>query len=455
MRFDTLYFLCFFAVVWTIWRLSPRHALVLLIASAVFYYVDSGRRDAVLFFGLIAVNFGVSLMAHRGLWLATGIAANISVLAFFKYRQFVFGDTWLGETFTSGLFVNLAIPLGISFYTFQAIAYFVDIYRGEVRVERSFPRFFLFKAFFPQLIAGPIVRAWQLMPQLTRQWCGQTRRLRLTMFGLVLACAGVVKKIVFADSIAPFVDDIFTNGPANAITAWIGAALFAFQIYFDFAGYSDMALGMAYLLGVRLPMNFRQPYLSTSPREFWQRWHITLSTWIRDYLYIPLGGNKGGPLRQTAVVLAVMAIAGFWHGANWTFMMWGLGWGLVIAIWRIPSVRAMPGHVGWLLTTLIAILLWVPFRAADLTSARVYFAAMFGGGVAGTADFAPQGWLAVAGITALFLLQYAEARAYGAALVRFLRHVNGPLAWGATTAVITWLLVMPKLVNAPFIYFRF
>lgn len=452
MRFDTLHYFVFFAVVYVLWRLSPRGAFVLLIASTIFYVAENGNRDIAVFSGVILFNYVISFVVKKRFWLLIGILFNVIVLAFFKYRQFLLGDTWLGDFTTTGLFHNVAIPLGISFYIFQAIAYLVDVKRGHAPTVSSPHRFALFLGFFPQLIAGPIMRGAQLIPQLAGQWRGRGPKRRLVIWGLVLICAGIIKKVVLADSLAPFVDDIFHNGPANALSAWIGAGLFAFQIYFDFSGYSDMAVGMAYLVGIRLLLNFRQPYLSRSPREFWQRWHITLSTWIRDYLYIPLGGNRGSAPRQICVLIGVMGIAGLWHGANWTFIIWGIGWGTVIALWRWTPLRHLSGRLGWLITMLISTTLWVPFRAPNLDAAKSYLGTMVGFTSNGAVVY---GFVSLFGLAALLGLHRLEAMAKGREFILFLRRINQPLWYGMLVGIIGWLLVMPKFVNAPFIYFRF
>jgi alginate O-acetyltransferase complex protein AlgI len=452
MSFDTFYFFIFFFFVFAAHRAAPAKGVVLLVASVLFY-AAAGWRDTAIFAATIIANFVFSFLVLRGrLWLTAAIAANALLLAFFKYRDFALGSAW-GEA----LLASQVIPLGVSFYTFQAIAYFVDLRRGTTPHERSFPRFVLFKAFFPQLIAGPIVRGRQLLPQLARQWRGARRTLPAVPF-LAIACAGIIKKVVFADSISPVVDDIFTHGPNGAATAWFGVILFAFQIYFDFSGYSDMAVGLAGLLGIRLPLNFRQPYLATSPREFWQRWHITLSRWIRDYLYIPLGGSRaGGAVRQAAAVVLVMAIAGLWHGANWTFIVWGASWGLAIVFWRaLPPT--LPPVLAWPVTMALVLCLWVIFRAADLASALAYLATMAGGAASGSITYMAtprDAALAASSVLALLALHKAEALVARPRIWRRLLRLDPAAVSGALLAVMAWLLLLPKANLNPFIYFRF
>jgi alginate O-acetyltransferase complex protein AlgI len=270
-----------------------------LIAS-IGFYAFAGFSDLILIASSIFANWIIVILFRRGvLRIVVAVVFNIGLLAFFKYRWFLFGN----EINQSITFISDILPLGISFYCFQILSYHVDCVRRTAPEADSARIFALFVSFFPQLIAGPIVRPNQLIPALGRIFSGHLPRLWMPTFGLSLCLVGLVKKIVFADSLAPLVDEIFFEQPANVAEAWLGAWLFTFQIYFDFSGYSDIALGSAYLLGIRLPVNFRTPYVSLSPREFWQRWHITLSNWIRDYVYLPLGGNGGGAFRQAIVLV--------------------------------------------------------------------------------------------------------------------------------------------------------
>ena len=458
MSFDSLPFLVFFVLVYAAVRACPGGGWLLLVASSVCYSF-AGLGDTLLFATVIVVNYLISLrlrVGGRGM-LAVAIVFNAAVLISFKYRNFVFGLDPANGSYAAAV----SIPLGISFYTFQSIAYVTDVYRGEIAAERSLTRFALFKSFFPQLVAGPIVRAPLLLPQVQRIFAGRLRPSRLIGFGLGLCLVGVIKKVLLADSLAPVVDEIFDRGPAGAATAWLGVLLFAFQIYFDFSGYSDMAVGMALMLGVRLPVNFKTPYLATSPREFWQRWHITLSTWIRDYLYVPLGGSRlGGVMRQSAVLVAVMGLAGLWHGANWTFMTWGLLWGVVIASWRILT-RGFPclsPFVGWAITMLAVLILWVFFRSPDVGYAVRFLGAMAGVGSLGPVSkfgTVADSVAAVLGVATLFALHVAENKATTPRLPLIVRRWDGPLARGIVFALVAWLLVLPKVNVNPFIYFRF
>jgi alginate O-acetyltransferase complex protein AlgI len=320
--------------------------------------------------------------------------------------------------------------------------------------------FVLFIAFFAHMIAGPILRARELVPQLARGVRDRFRRTRLHSYGLSLCLAGLTKKVIFADALAEPVAALFSQTPSDIAMAWLGAWLFAFQIYFDFSGYSDIAVGTAYLLGIHLPANFRTPYLSRDPQEFWRRWHITLSTWIRDYLYIPLGGSRaGGPFRQTMVLVAVMALAGLWHGAGWQFVLWGLAWGLYLALWRwARAIFTMFGPVRWLFHMAVVTVLWVLFRSPDLTQALDYLAVMFGMGPNGWALpslAASNAWWVMLGSALLLALHWGEHAVSSRRMLWKLRAIDGPILWGFLASLSIFVLMMPRLLDSPFIYFRF
>ena len=457
MYFNTLAFLTFFIFTYAAFRWVRRSgpglvAYVLLSASVAFYIV-AGVFDTLLILSVLLFNWLIiALIRTDRARVIVAVAGNIGVLAVIKYRALLFGGDVGGTSF-----VDTVLPLGISFYTFQLLAYQVDAARDHDLKSSRDIAFPLFITFFPQLIAGPIVRARQMLPQIKRIVAGRGRTLRLYTLGLGLCVLGLTKKIVFADSLAPVVDDIFFLDAPTTYQAWLGAWLFSFQIYFDFSGYSDIALGCAYLLGVRLPLNFRTPYLSISPREFWQRWHITLSTWIRDYLYIPLGGNAGGRVRQAAVLLFVMGLAGLWHGADFSFVVWGLGWGLYIALHRtvagITALRAIPGWVMWPAHMLVIVVLWVFFRASDLDKARSYFAAMFSFDNLGI----PERWAwTLLGCALLMALHVGEARFLQNRKVLWrMKRCNGPFVYGLFFGLCLWLVMLPSYDVNPFIYFRF
>ena len=458
MLFNSLSYLLLLALS-RLFVFVPRHGVSLLLISSVIFYCFCGLYDSLIFLTSVAVNWLIARGIANIRWrIALAVIGNVGLLVFFKYAEFL-GARDAGSQAVS--YITAGIPVGISFYTFHILSYQIDVARGLAAPARSFRSFALFVSFFPHLIAGPIVRAHQLLPQLERLFDGNRRKLYLVSYGFALFALGLFKKVVLADGIAPYVDDIFHFGPENAYWAWMGAILFTFQIYFDFSGYSDMAIGSAYLLGIKLPVNFKTPYLSRGPQEFWSRWHITLSHWIRDYLYIPLGGNRGNVLRNAGVVVLTMAVAGLWHGANYTFVAWGALWGAYIYLARLAGrTMQLPVWLSWPVHMLIVISLWVLFRAADMDSAYEYLAVMWGGATGHQSNslfYDEMGMVPVLGAFCLLLmvLHYVESKIHTRAMLCRLRRVNIPFACGVLIAVIVGLVLVQSTVANPFIYFRF
>jgi len=355
---------------------------VLLIASAVFY----GRWSVpylVMLLALLSINFvaGQSLLKTPSrLLLAAGVVLNLGVLGYFKYYGF-FAEQLALATGLSIKSTGVALPLGISFFIFQKIAYLVDCHRRQAP-PHSYFSFSLFVLFFPQLIAGPITHAREIVPQfanLPRRLAAKNLAVGMTIFVI-----GLCKKMLLADNIGTLVGQVFDHAaatPPSLFVAWLGAAGFGLQIYFDFSGYSDMAIGLAFMFGLRLPENFASPYKARSITEFWRRWHITLSRFLRDYLYIPLGGNRRGAVRQYVNLIVTMALGGLWHGAGWTFVLWGVLHGLCLALhklWREFTALRLPGPLAWALTLIVVILLWVPFRAPSIDATLAIWQGMFG-----------------------------------------------------------------------------
>jgi D-alanyl-lipoteichoic acid acyltransferase DltB (MBOAT superfamily) len=316
---------------------------------------------------------------RRRAFLWTSIAANLGILGFFKYFNFfldnliglgrLFGWTWQPAV------LEVVLPVGISFYTFQTMSYTIDVYRNDIEPERSLLRVALYVAYFPQLVAGPILRAGQLLPALGRVWTLGADQLTSGFHQILV---GLIKKVLIADSIAPLVDAILNQPQGRpSLLIYLGAALFAAQIYCDFSGYTDIALGISRVFGVELPLNFNYPYFSTSIIEFWRRWHISLSTWLRDYLYIPLGGSRRGTRRLYGNVMATMLLGGLWHGAAWNFVAWGGYQGLLLCanrplreiIQRSPKLsqlvqRPIGAVLRWALTMYLVLLGWLIFRVS-------------------------------------------------------------------------------------------
>jgi alginate O-acetyltransferase complex protein AlgI len=365
---------------------------LLVIANAVFYGA-SGFGLLLLFMAMTVITF---LTVHgmrrwRPLfWI--GIAANAGNLLFFKYTLMIMDTveriagrhlllTDLARDWVTDGSGALILPVGISFYTFQLIAYIIDVRRGDLEPTRNLFKFWVFISVFPQLIAGPIMRGSELMPQVD-DLPNRTVRWPEIRYGLYLIFVGLIKKTVFADNLENLVNPLFADIPSlSPEQAWIAACLFGFQIYFDFSAYSDMALGLGHLLGLKLAVNFRTPYLSGSPKEFWDRWHISLSRWIRDYIYIGLGGNRKGMLRTQINLFAAMLISGLWHGAAWHFVAWGAVHGLILiahrwmlALNRIDRVKKVRSSFPYRVLAAAAFFpivtwTWVFFRAETLSGA--------------------------------------------------------------------------------------
>lgn len=387
MLFDTLTYWAFFALVLLlVARLRPAAAKALLLVASYVFYACWDARFVFLLAGVTLANylFGLWIGAREGrarrTAVACAIAANLLTLAAFKYFGF-FADTLAALTGwpPHGVLLQVVLPVGISFITFEGIAYAVDVYRGDLRAVRNPFDFALFVAFFPHLVAGPIIRPARFMPQLGRP-------LRLSAedarWGLREILKGLFKKMALANYLAPIADAYFQHAPlgGQAVPAWCGVLAFSLQIYFDFSGYTDIARGCSRLLGIDLPSNFERPYLSRDITEFWRRWHISLSTWLRDYLYIPLGGNRRGVGRTYANLLIVMGLGGLWHGASWNFAIWGLYHGVLLSLhraWRawarrrgLEAALDRPALAPlWTASTFLLVTLgWVPFRAPDFAA---------------------------------------------------------------------------------------
>jgi alginate O-acetyltransferase complex protein AlgI len=324
----------------------------------------------------------------RKRWLLVSLVSNLGLLGYFKYTNFLLGTaaSIAGQPFHP---LAIFLPVGISFYTFKTLSYVIDVYRREIPVCRSWWQYAMFVTYFPELIAGPIVRASVFLPQMGRSLAPRWTR---SGQGLQLILLGITKKLVIADNLAPFADSVFKFPQTyTGLTVASGVLAYSIQIYCDFSGYSDMAIGVSRMIGFDLPENFDMPYLSVSITEFWRRWHMTLSKWLRDYLYIPLGGNRKGRVRTYVNLTLTMFLGGLWHGASWTFVVWGLLHGAGLALHRFltegksPGASRMPKIVGWAITNGFVMLCWVLFRARDFGTAMTIYAKMFGfapGGIA-------------------------------------------------------------------------
>jgi alginate O-acetyltransferase complex protein AlgI len=476
MLFTSATFLLLFlpAAVAVYWGM-PRRArnAVLLVASYVFYLSWSPAYGFLLA-GSTVVNFVIARRLpesnRRRRLLVLGVGFNLAVLAFFKYAGLLTRSVaqligWLGLAGTGSFDgLHVLLPLAISFFTFEMISMQVDVYRGDVRVG-GFLTFAAYKAFFPKLISGPITRYGELAPQLEQPPPLEFERFQS---GVALFTVGLAKKLVLADNLAPLADSLFNNPKgASAGTALVGILGFGFQIYFDFAAYTDMARGVSRLFGLELPPNFRFPYAARSPSEFWQRWHMSLSRWLRDYLYIPLGGNRRGRARTYCNLMITMALGGLWHGAAWHFMLWGALWGVFLCLShvfrdRVPQPGAALRALGWVATMIAAFGAWVFFRATTLAQAFEVFRALghpLDLSEPTAVSGSPRVGVVLAGLLVLLAANVVGARLAGPA--SRLWQTSGALSLRpvvlATGSVACWTVadVLSRSATIPFIYFHF
>lgn len=394
MLFNSFEFLAFFGVFLAGFFLLPRRTqpVLVLVASYLFYMGWRPAFAVLLAFTTIVDYTTARVMgaservAVRRLAMITALTINLGILAAVKYLDFAISNIVAAAGFFGYSLppyaLNLVLPVGISFYTFQSVGYTLDVYHRRVAVERNFLTYAQYVSFFPQLVAGPIERAAHMLPQFRKVHLPRTENLS----GLWLIGYGLFKKMCVADTLAPVVAGIYAHpGSFNGTYTLIATVMFAFQIYCDFSGYSDIARGVARLMDFELMVNFRQPYFSTSLTEFWRRWHISLSSWFRDYLYIPLGGSRGGEGRTIRNIVIVFVVSGLWHGAAWTFIIWGGMHGIGLALermWRTVVGDANDVHarwraaLGWVWTTAIVLAGWVFFRAPNLAGALAIFASL-------------------------------------------------------------------------------
>ena len=401
MLFCSEKFLVFFTLVFALYWAMPWHRVrvyVLLVAS--FYFYASWNQWLALIIGIsTTIDYFVARAIQasddprrRKLLLSVTIVGNLSLLCYFKYANFFLHSVEealqaMGST-SSLPVLQVILPIGISFYTFEAINYGVDVYRRHVPAERNLAHFMLFITFFPHLVAGPIVRARDFLPQINRRKHWDWARLQL---GAQFFLMGLFKKLAVADRMAMFADPVFANPEQYRTTAvWLAVLAYALQIYCDFSGYTDMALGTAHMLGLKLARNFDMPYASANISEFWRRWHISLSSWLRDYLFIPLGGSRGTGWQTNRNLLITMTLGGLWHGASWTFVIWGVMHGVVLVAHRYfrgfclarpklnDALLTPPGtalRIG--LTFLTVSLAWIFFRATTFSGAMLMLGRMF------------------------------------------------------------------------------
>jgi alginate O-acetyltransferase complex protein AlgI len=395
--------------------------------------------------------------------LLLGVVGNLGVLAYFKYANFgvaTFNELVAAAGFQPVPWAGILLPIGLSFYVLQSVSYLVDVWRGDVPVSRSFINYAAYKAMFSQLIAGPIVRYAEIDRELN------AREHSLVQFGVGARrfMLGFAMKVCFADTLAPVVDAVFALPSPSLVDAWTGAVAYTLQLFFDFAGYSAMAIGLAGMCGFHFPENFDNPYLAGSIQNFWQRWHMTLSRFLRDYLYVPLGGNRRGRVRTYVNLLLTMVIGGFWHGANWTFLLWGAWHGGMLALhrgWRAAGGREMPWWAGHLMLMLAVVIGWVVFRAADVAQAVGMYRGMLGLNAVALSDalawqVTPDQWWCLLIATAAIYLPLLRSR------LPMLRGVAGMglparALWvvGPPLAFMLGVVLLYSRAAVPFLYFQF
>lgn len=387
MVFSSTIFLCvYLPLVLLGYYICPKKGrnLFLLIVSLVFYAWGEPKYVFLMIFSIL-VNyiFGRLMDKHREnkkrlkLMLVLSVVIDLGLLSVFKYTDFIITNVnaIFGANFD---LLNIALPIGISFYTFQAMSYTIDVYRDDVRVQKNLIDFGMYITMFPQLIAGPIVRYADVQDQLAE------RSVTTADFseGVMRFVVGLGKKVLLANQMGAVWSDIYAlGGDVSALMAWTGAIAYTFQIYFDFSGYSDMAIGLGRMFGFKFPENFRYPYQSVSITDFWRRWHITLSTWFKEYLYIPLGGNRRGLARQALNLLIVWSLTGFWHGAGWNFVMWGLYYFVILFIEKLFLLKALdklPKFFRHVYALVLIIIGWVIFASDDVSVLLPYLGSMFG-----------------------------------------------------------------------------
>ena len=466
MLFNSFVFLCAFLpvtyVVFWLLRSARARYVWLTITGYVFYgYWDPRFTLLMAFSTIVSYLAGLGFLRwqdprHRKLCLVVPITVDLCLLGFFKYANFLLSAAHDG----AGLLhydlpvpqLHIILPIGISFYTFHTISYIVDSYRGDIRPTRNFFEFSAYVSLFSQLVAGPIVRFRQIEADL--EALGHSSRTRWLNKGLSFFVLGLLEKVIIADSLAAFVDPaMLAAHHLSSSAVWLVFIGYSLQLYFDFAGYSDMAVGLGYLFGLRIPQNFNSPYKALDPSDFWRRWHISLSTCLRDYVYIPLGGNRFGEWRTYRNLLLTMLIGGLWHGANWTFLVWGAYHGALLALYRrfAPRWDVLPALARQFAMAILVLIGWVFFRAPDMTTAAGLLRRMFVPTTGAMVDGAP-----------LFLITALTAGAWAMfGPNAFDLHTEETPRYGRVRALAVaamlgaCLAVMSGGGSSPFLYFQF
>lgn len=463
MVFSSIFFIFYFLpAILAVYFLAPkRHRnLVLFLGSLIFYAWGEPVYVALMLFSTAFNYFAgrkigrTEQQAQKKRVLTISVVVNLAILVFFKYTNFFLGLINAALPWDIP-YLNLALPIGISFYTFQTMSYVIDVYRGKVAAQKNFINFGTYVTLFPQLIAGPIVRYSTIEKQLT------SRRETIEGFssGLMCFAAGLAKKVLIANNIGLLWDSVHATAlpELSALSAWLGIIAFAFQIYFDFSGYSDMAIGLGRMFGFKFEQNFNYPYISKSITDFWRRWHISLSTWFKEYVYIPLGGNRAGRGRAHLNILIVWVLTGFWHGASFNFLAWGLYYALLLMLEKdvlAKLLNKLPKAVGTVYTLFFVLIGWVLFASDSLTESIGYLKVMFG--FSGAGAVSPMFFYDVLSNMVLLVIAAAASLPFGAKIGR--RFVQKSPAAAVIPVAVALILCTAYLVDAgynPFLYFRF
>ncbi|MEW6342887.1 MAG: MBOAT family O-acyltransferase [Pseudomonadota bacterium] len=468
MQFNSFEYWIFFAIVCCVLVASkPNTRRIAIVISSYVFYSCWDPRFSILLAASTVANYALGICIEdaaehkRKAFVSLAVVLNLVVLGFFKYFNFFVGS--FAEALhlsDQSLSLHIILPVGISFFTFEGIAYCVDIYRKDIRAVRSLTDFSLFISFFPHLVAGPIIRPENFFPQVGKNFRPTIEDISWSACQII---KGLIKKIIFADFFAVVANDYFNDPATSAVAPAIGIIAFAMQIYFDFAGYTDIARGCAALLGFKFPSNFERPYLATNIADFWRRWHISLSSWLRDYLYISLGGNRVGPSRTYLNLMIVMGLGGLWHGASWNFMVWGLAHGAMLCVHRCwghrikphiavaPAIRPATTLLGGMLTFVCVAIAWIPFRSVDFATTSVVLKQLFSIKVLSIAGSNQHYWLLLA-VSALWCIADGNRRIQ--------RWLTESLPYPLIGVPVGLALVSMELfgqfdLHVPFIYFKF
>lgn len=477
MLFNSLSFAIFLPIVFGLyWALPHKFRWIVLLLSSCYFYMSWNVKYIVLILFTTIISYMSAIVLERfpryKRWMLGGtLVSSLGILFTFKYFNFASESICrICEALSIPVHpvtLKLMLPVGISFYTFQTLSYVLDVYHGTMKAEHHFGKYAAFVTFFPQLVAGPIERAENLLPQISGKHVfnyGQA------VYGMKLITWGMFKKVVIADNFAVYVDLIYNNIRLYRGFSLVAATvMFAFQIYCDFSGYSDIAMGTAKLFGIDLMSNFRSPYFSATIKEFWGRWHISLSTWFRDYIYIPLGGNRKGTARQYSNLMVTFLASGLWHGANWTFFMWGGIYGFLQItenILRIKTDKYRKHGLRWWLSVIGVFILvcfcWIFFRAADLRDALYIIGHMLDGAgnvknyiLQGYTDMQMHKTAVVHLFFPLLLLLFFDYASLKRDVLQMTGRMPGICRWGLYYAVVMLIIVLGNFGSSQFVYFQF